>query len=167
MRGLEIIQYVDLHGPVSMADISREFGVDKGSVSRLVASAEVDGWLERTPAGIVVGPRSALLGDTTPTAQALADAVPLLDAIAGATGLVTQALVLAGGRAVGIAVSGPRNKRVEAYMRRPKFPLWAGAGGKAIAAQLSSSDLDRVLPPEPFPGQGFDAAEWDDSAMRR
>jgi DNA-binding IclR family transcriptional regulator len=165
MRGLEIVQFVDLHGPVSISDIAREFQVDKGSISRLVAAAEIDGWLERRPSGIVVGPRSALLGDTTPAARALRDAEPLIEAVSGATGLVTQALALSGDRAVGLAISGPASKNVEAYMRRPKFPLFASASGKVIAAQLSSAELDRLLPPDPFPDKDVAVPEWSDPEM--
>src|ERR1700712_5129385 len=125
MRGLEIVQYVDLHGPVGVTEIARAFGGDKGSVSRLVSAAEVDGWLEKTPAGIVLGPRSAMLGDTSPVSRAIQDARPLIEAVSGATGLVTQALVLAGARAVGVGVSGPATRKLQPYMRRPRFPLFA------------------------------------------
>jgi DNA-binding IclR family transcriptional regulator len=165
MRGLEVAQYVDLYGPVGISDLARHFNVDKGSISRLVKVAEVDGWLMRTPAGVVLGPRAALLGDTSPVARAAEESRSLLEALTGATGLVTQALALAGNRAIGLATAGPSGP-AETYFRRPRFPLWTSAGGKVIASQLSPALLDPLLPAEPYPLAETLMPEWTDPTIR-
>jgi DNA-binding IclR family transcriptional regulator len=167
MRGLEMVQYVDLHGVVTIGELAQEFSVDKGTVSRLVTAAEVDGWLIRTTGGVTLGPRSALLGDTTPVAYAVHEVRPLLEAVVGATGVGAQALILSGSRAVGIATAGPAGTELAGYLRRPKFPLWAGGGGKVIASQLTPEELTRFLPPDPFPDTAEERAQWDDIRLHR
>jgi DNA-binding IclR family transcriptional regulator len=63
---------------------------------------------------------------------------------------MTQALGLVGSTAVLFASAGGRGGDVRFSGLDVPSPLHAIAAGRAIAAQLSSSDLDAVLPPEPF-----------------
>jgi DNA-binding IclR family transcriptional regulator len=151
LKGLALLQALDV-GPMTVSELAQRLGYDKATVSRLVAAAELDGWVTRTGRDLTVGPRAALLGMTTPASRAARNAEPLVQALAGVTGLVAQALGLVGSRAVGLAAAGlgglvPNGLSVS-------FPLWASAGGKVIAAQIDDQQLDRLLPPDPFPDRG-------------
>jgi DNA-binding IclR family transcriptional regulator len=150
MRGLALLETIDLRGPMTVMELARDSGVDKSIVSRIVTALERDGWVARHAAKIEVGPRAALLGHTSQASRAVRRAEPLVHAIAGVTGLLTQAYGLIGPRAVVLASAGGRGVDAQAGLGS-EVPLYVTAAGKAIAAQLESGELDRRLPPEPFP----------------
>jgi DNA-binding IclR family transcriptional regulator len=150
MRGLVLLETIDLQGPITIMELVRQSGVDKSIVSRTIAALEREGWIVRREAKIELGPRAALLGHSSRGAQAVRDAEPLVHAVAGVTGLLTQAYALVGTRAFVLAAADGRGTATSAGLGSG-VPLFATAAGKTIAAQLEGADLARRLPPEPYP----------------
>ncbi len=150
MRGLALLETIDLQGPITVMELVRRSGIDKSIVSRTIAALEREGWVVRSDGKIELGPRAALLGHTSRGAQAVREAEPLVHAVAGVTGLLTQAYGLVGTRAFVLAAAGGRGPATSAGLGSG-VPLFATAAGKTIAAQLDPADLARRLPPEPYP----------------
>src|ERR1700759_1098728 len=99
IRGLALLETIDLYGPITVTELARRTGVDKSIVSRTLAACERDGWVVRTAGQVTLGPRAALLAHLSPTASLIREAEPLVDAISGVTGCLAQACTLAGSRA--------------------------------------------------------------------
>jgi DNA-binding IclR family transcriptional regulator len=158
MRGLNLLEVLDHNGPLTITELASRTGIDKGTVSRTVSACVADGWLVRVERGVVLGPRCALLGRRALGSDVIGRAEPLVHAVAGATGLMTQALGLVGPMAVLLASAGGRGGDIQFSGMDVPGPMHAIAAGKAIAAQLTSAELDAVLPPEPFP-DGSDFVE--------
>jgi DNA-binding IclR family transcriptional regulator len=150
MRGLAMLELLDLHGPLTVGELARLAATDKSIVSRTLSACESDGWIVRVDGRVALGPRAALLAHATATATLVRQAQPLVEAISGVTGLTAHAYALVGRRAVVIASSGRDGLDVTSGLAA-SIPLFATAAGKAIAAQLDPDQLDRVLPPDPFP----------------
>lgn len=142
-RGLALVEAVGLE-PGTVSDLARRVGLDKAVVSRLVASAEEDGWLVRRDGLVVLGPRSAALGRTSEARgfERLAD--DLAHALAGVTGLDAMVFQFAGDRGHLLAFSrGPGSLVTETEY--DPFPLFTTAIGISLAAQLDDAELARRL----------------------
>ena len=150
MRGLGLLELIDLYGPLTVTELARRSGTDKSIVSRMISSCEPDGWVVRSDGKLSLGPRAALLGHSSPAAATIRQAEPLVHAVAGVTGLLTQVYGLVGTSAVVLASASGRGPSVPTGLGID-IPLYATAGGKAVAAQLEDAELDQVLPPDPFP----------------
>jgi IclR family acetate operon transcriptional repressor len=158
MRGLALLETVDLYGPITIMELARRSGVDKSMVSRTITALERDGWIVRSDGKVELGPRSALLGHSSAGAIVVRQAEPLVHAVAGVTGLLTQAYGLVGTRAVVLAASGGRGPSTPAGLGA-SVPLFATAAGKTVASQLQRPELDRRLPSEPYPDPAAEIAE--------
>jgi IclR family transcriptional regulator, pca regulon regulatory protein len=158
MRGLALLETIDLHGPIAIMELVRHTGIDKSIVSRTIAALEREGWVVRHEAKVELGPRAALLGHSSLAAQAVRQAEPLVHAIAGVTGLLTQAYGLVGSRALVLAAAGGRGPSTSVGLGS-EVPLFATAAGKTVAAQLDADDLARRLPSEPFPDPAAELAK--------
>jgi DNA-binding IclR family transcriptional regulator len=154
MRGLALLETIDLYGPITITELARRSDVDKSIVSRTITACEIDGWVVRSAGKVALGPRSALLGRSSAAEAAVRHAEPLVQALAGVTGLLAQAYALVGSRAVLIASAGASIP----VGLGTGLPLFATAAGKVIAAQMTDSELDRRLPPEPFPDPAAEVA---------
>ena len=151
LRGLDLIEIVGLHGPLTVTEIARQTGMDLSIVSRTVTACEHDGWLIRTGGKILVGPRCALLGLTSPASDAIRRAEPLVRAIAAATGVTASASALVGREVMVLAAAAGGPTPIPDAGVPSRVPVHLMADGRAIAAQLDASTLSGVLPPEPYP----------------
>jgi DNA-binding IclR family transcriptional regulator len=162
LRGLELIEEIGLHGPLTITEIARRTGVHITIVSRTVRALEAEAWLSRVDGKVVTGPRCALLGAASPASQVLRRAEPLVRAIAGVTGAAVSANGLIGRDVMVLAWVGHTGaERPDTVLGH--VPLNVMAGGRAIAAQLSIEQLDAALPPEPFPSAEQVLASLDDT----
>ncbi len=151
LRGLDLIEEVGRHGPLTITELSRRTGVDITIVSRTVKACEPGGWLVRVDGKVLPGPRCALLGLASPVSRTIAEAEPLVRAVAAVTGLPASADGLVGRdlmmlTSFGTAGAGDLSGALT------RIPVYVMAAGRAIAAQLSPEQLDAVLPAEPYPG---------------
>lgn len=149
MRGLQLLETIDVHGSLTVTELARLTGMDKSAVSRMVSACEPDGWVVRDNGRISMGPRAALLGHSSPSAEFVRQSARVVETVAGVTGMQSQAYALVGSRVIIVASAGagygvPVGLGTSA-------PLFATAAGIVIAAQLSEAELDRLLPPDPFP----------------
>jgi DNA-binding IclR family transcriptional regulator len=153
LRGLDLIEVVDLEGPLTISEIARHTGIELSTVSRTVAACEPDGWLVRVDGRITTGPRCALLGLTSPATRAIRAAEPLVRAITAAAGVTTSASALVGREVMALAseMAGETGPAVSVGVPS-RVPMHVLADGHAIAAQLSPAQLDKLLPAEPYPG---------------
>jgi DNA-binding IclR family transcriptional regulator len=150
LRGLDLIEEVDRHGPLTIGELARRTGGHVSVVSRTVSACEPEGWLTRVGNRVVIGPRCALLGLTSPGSQAIRAAEPMVRALAGVTGLSAQAAGLIGTEMMVLTSFGADG--VESQLGTiGRVPLYALAAGRAVAVQLSAAQLDDALPPEPYP----------------
>ncbi|WP_188680532.1 MarR family transcriptional regulator [Subtercola lobariae] len=151
LRGLRLLEIVDFAGPLTISQLARELEVDKATASRMVSACEADGWVVRDEGGrVLIGPRSALLGQGAAAGVSLRVAEPLIHAVSGVTGMLTQAIALVGGVCVVLASADPVGAKIP-YGLTTNFPLWLSAAGKTVAAQLTPDARQRYLPPDPLP----------------
>jgi DNA-binding IclR family transcriptional regulator len=152
MRGLELIEEVGRSGPITVTDLARRTGIHITIVSRTVKACEPAGWLTKVDGKIVTGPRCALLGLTSPVSATIGEAEPLVGAIAGMTGLQAAAAGLVGSDLMTLTSSGGEEMAGITDGLLSRVPLYVMATGRAVAAQLSTAELDAALPAEPYPG---------------
>jgi DNA-binding IclR family transcriptional regulator len=150
MRGLELLETIDVHGPVTVTELARITGHDKSSVSRMLSACEPDGWIVRDHGRVALGPRAALLAYRSTAGELIRRAQPLVEALGGVTGLTAQAYGLVGTRATVLSAAGGSNPLTSVGVGM-SASLVATAAGQVIATQLEPATLERLLPAEPFP----------------
>ena len=150
IQGLKLLETIDVYGPLTVTEIARITGQDKSWVSRIVAACEPDGWVVREHGRITLGPRAALLAYGSAAGELIHRAQPLVEALAGVMGLTAQAYSLIGRRATVIAAAGGSTP-LSSLGIGMSTSLVATAAGQVIAAQLDAEQLERLLPPDPFP----------------
>ena len=150
LRGLQLLEILDAHGPLTITEVARLTGQDKSWVSRIVSSCEPDGWIVREHGRIALGPRSALLAHGSSAGELIRRAQPLVEALAGVTGLTAQAYGLVGRHATVLAAAGG-GMPMSSVGVGMATSLVGTAAGQVIAAQLERQRLERLLPPEPYP----------------
>jgi DNA-binding IclR family transcriptional regulator len=150
MRGLELLETIDIHGPVTVTELARITGHDKSTVSRMLSACEPDGWIVRDHGRVALGPRAALLAYRSTAGELIRRAQPLVEALGGVTGLTAQAYGLVGTRASVLAAAGGSNPLASVGVGM-SASLVATAAGQVIATQLDPATLERLLPAEPFP----------------
>jgi DNA-binding IclR family transcriptional regulator len=151
LRGLDLIEEVGRHGPMTVTELARRTGVHITIVSRTIKACEPEGWLVRVDGKVLPGPRCALLGLTSPVSRTIGEAEPLVRAIAAVTGLAASADGLVGSDLMMLTSFGAAGA-AELAGALSRVPIYVLAAGRAVAAQLPAERLDAVLPAEPFPG---------------
>jgi DNA-binding IclR family transcriptional regulator len=151
LRGLELIEEVSLHGPLTVTELARRTGVHVTIASRTVTACERQGWLTKIGGKITVGPRSALIGLASPVNHTVRQAEPIVRAITAICEVATTATGLIGKDVMVLAAAGLAETDLPSGVAS-RVPVHVMAAGRAIAMQLTSEQLDAVLPDEPFPG---------------
>jgi DNA-binding IclR family transcriptional regulator len=150
MKGLELLEAIDVNGPVTVTELARLTGHDKSTVSRMLTAIEPHGWIVRDHGRITLGPRAALLAYGTAAGEQIRRAQPLVEAVSGVTGLTAQAYVLVGEHPTVIAAAGTASPLASVGVGM-STSLEATAAGQVILAQLSDAGVEPLLAPDPFP----------------
>lgn len=129
-------------------EIARRLGLHKSTVSRLLATLEYEGLVERAPGGekYRLGMLLVMLaGRAQPRADVRAAALPVLQQLAERTQETTHLAVLQGMEAVNIEqIVGPHMISVANWLGR-RTPLHCVANGKAMLAFQPPEIIDAVL----------------------
>lgn len=153
LRGLDLIEEVGRHGPLTVSELARRTGVHITIVSRTIKACEPEGWLVRVDGKVLPGPRCALLGLASPVSRTIGEAEPLVRTLAAVTGLAASADGLVGGELMMLASFGTAGA-ADLAGGLGRVPVYVLAAGRAVAAQLPAARLDAVLPAEPYPDAG-------------
>ncbi len=80
LRGLKLLETIDVYGPLTVTEIANVTGLDKSWVSRIVTACEPDGWIVRENGRVTLGPRAALLAHSSAAGELIRRAQPLVEA---------------------------------------------------------------------------------------
>lgn len=154
-RGLMILDaFLAARGELGVNEIARQVKVHKSTVSRLCATLEQAGYLDRNEQSgkFRLGPRIyQLAGIPLATLDLQRAARPVLLELVEACGETAHLAILDGHEAVTIAVvDGRHSVRMEARIGR-RAPLNASALGKALLAGLPREETERLLAGRPLP----------------
>ncbi len=146
LRGLSTLEMLATEA-LGVSEIARRLDVDKAGVSRVLNQLHAEGWVLRTGARYVLGPRALGLA-AVDQPDVRRRATRLTEEVHGLTGLTAIVLRLAGDGAQPVALAGspPHLEREEPYAH-----LWATAGGIALLAQLPDPEVERRLAVDPWP----------------
>lgn len=153
-RGLAILDvFAAGRSELGVNEIAREVKVHKSTVSRLCATLEQAGYLDRSEhtGKFRLGPRIfQLVGVPLPTIDLQRAARPVLLKLVEDCGETAHLGVLEGREVVTVeVVDGHYTVRMEARVGR-RAPVHASALGKSILAWLPASEIDRVLEGRPL-----------------
>ena len=148
-RGIRILEVLaDARAALTIDDIAGRLDVHRSIAYRLLRTLEDHGLVTRDASGAVsLGARMAALAAGV-AHDLQAEALPELTAIANELGMTCFLAVLDGGECITLASVEPRHA-VASVAQRPgaRHPVTVGAPGKAILAQLDTTDLpDDVSP---------------------
>jgi DNA-binding IclR family transcriptional regulator len=150
VRGLELIEELGFHGPMTITDLARRTGVHVSIVSRTVSALEPEGWIVRLDGKVAAGPRCALLGLISPAGRTVRRAESLVQALAAVTGVASAASGLIGRDVMILSASSAAGSDLpDGFSSR--VPVYVMAAGRAIAAGLPAESLDGILPAGDFP----------------
>lgn len=149
-RGIEILKAVSrANRPIGITDLSRELGVAKGSISRMVTTLVQERFLARAPetAKYRLGIRLWELGHRVVGRQGLAEAArPILEKLREST-LETAhlAILTADGMMIFLeSLTTPQAVGPSLQLGVP-YPCYCTANGKAILAFLPENERDQFL----------------------
>jgi DNA-binding IclR family transcriptional regulator len=148
-RGLAALEAIG-DGERSISALAARLDLDRSAMSRLVTALEADGWVTRAADGPVLGPRAAVLGGSSVQRAAVHHVQTLVHLVAGITGCDVAVSVLSAGCGYQLATGIGRERLHEYPPIVEPFPLWATAGGQAMASMLSDDEAIALLPPEPL-----------------
>lgn len=143
LRGLSIVEAVGSH-PATVSELARTLGLDKAVVSRLVTSAESDGWLVKRNGIVVLGPRVAALGRESAERSFERIAAELCHTVAGVTGLDAAANQFGGDRGHVLAHSPGRRQLMLGDVEFGPESLILSAVGLSVASQLEPDELESI-----------------------
>ncbi len=143
LRGMSIIESVGSH-PATVSELARKLDLDKAVVSRLVTSAETDGWLVKRNGIVVLGPRAAALGRESAERSFERVAAELCHTVAGVTGLDAAANQFAGQRGYVLAHSPGRRPLMLGDVEFQEESLILSAVGLSVGVQFDAAEFEEL-----------------------
>lgn len=133
---------------LGVSEIARSRGLPKSAVHRILGTLVQTGFVERDEVSgrYRLGPRAVDLGIVAMgTADVRAVALPIMQELSRRTGETVTLSMLVGRERVYVSqVEGPKTVRMTVKLGA-RFPLYAGASGRAILAALSQAERDAYL----------------------
>jgi DNA-binding IclR family transcriptional regulator len=135
-------------GPCGVSELSRQLGIGKNNVFRILSALEDKGWLEQDPDTKKYGLTGAM-AEVAFRALSQLDiqkiSLPYLHELQAATG-ETSALTIRVELERMFISCVPSNHEVRHFVTVGKrMKLWYGSGGKAILANMTDEEIDIVL----------------------
>jgi DNA-binding IclR family transcriptional regulator len=143
-----LLAFTESDRVLGVSDIARSLGLPKSAVHRILATLLKVGFVERDePTGRYrLGPRAIDLGMVAMgTADIRAMALPIMQELSRQTSETVTLSMLVGRERVYVSqVEGPNTIRMTVRVGA-RYPLYAGASGRAILAALPPAERDAYL----------------------
>lgn len=148
-----LLAFTEGDRPMGVSEIARSLDLPKSAVHRILASLVKTGFVEKAEPGARyrLGPRAIDLGMVAlgpPDVRAVA--LPVMQELSRQTGeTVTLSMLIGRERVYVSQVEGPKTVRMTVKVGA-RFPLYAGASGRAILAALPQAERDAYLESVPL-----------------
>jgi IclR family transcriptional regulator, acetate operon repressor len=152
-KALDLLFYLaHAGGPISLARLSRDTGMNKATALRYLNVLESRGVAERSASGWSLGLALFELGARVPVRSIVVERVrPFLERLARETGESANLACLAGSSAIYLdRAEADRSLRMRS-VPGDRLPLYCTGVGKAILSLLSEERARAVLGPGPLP----------------
>ncbi|CAN5333817.1 hypothetical protein BH09ACT10_BH09ACT10_23980 [soil metagenome] len=149
LRGLAALEAVGQR-PRTLSDLSRDLGIDKATLSRLISAGELQGWFVRVDSQIRLGPRGAALGSESVARQFEGHAREMAHATAGSTGFDVVVGQFAHGKVHMLASAEGRNRHIASVVpdiETHPFPVLDTAIGRVLVAMRPDDEMQGLPRP--------------------
>ena len=140
---LDVLDALDRHGPVTLAQLSRETGVAKSTLHRVCSTMGERGWITRDPGSgnIELGPRVAWLARSTPASALTAGFHGVARGLIERHNETTCLTMLDGSESVFIAKQETSHQVRLVTSVGSRLPAFASASGRVMLADLPESEV--------------------------
>jgi IclR family transcriptional regulator, KDG regulon repressor len=140
---LDVLDALDRHGPVTLAQLSRETGIAKSTLHRVCSTMGERGWVTRHPGSgnIELGSRVALLARANPASALTAGFYGLARTLIERHNETTCLAVLDGCESVFIAKHETTHAVRLVTAVGSRLPAFASASGRVMLADLPEHDV--------------------------
>jgi DNA-binding IclR family transcriptional regulator len=140
---LDVLDALDRHGPVTLAQLSRETGVAKSTLHRVCSTMGARGWIARdsTNGKIELGPRVAWLARANPASALTAGFYEVARGIVDRHNETTCLTVLDGCESVFVAKQETTHPVRLVTAVGSRLPAFASASGRAMLADLPEREV--------------------------
>jgi DNA-binding IclR family transcriptional regulator len=140
---LDVLDALDRHGPVTLAQLSRETGVAKSTLHRVCSTMGERGWIARDSASgnIELGPRVAWLARANPASALTAGFYEVARALVERHNETTCLTVLDGCESVFVAKQETTHPVRLVTAVGSRLPAFASASGRAMLADLPEHEV--------------------------
>jgi Transcriptional regulator len=152
-KALDLLFYLArMTGPVTLAKLSRDTGMNKATALRYLNVLESRGVSEKSPAGWSLGLALFELGSHVPVRSIVVERVrPFLERLARETGESANLACLSGSSAIYLdRAEAERSLRMRS-VPGDRLPLYCTGVGKAILSLLSEDRMRAILGAGPLP----------------
>ncbi len=140
---LDVLDALDRHGPVTLAQLSRETGVAKSTLHRVCSTMGERGWITRDSGSgnIELGPRVAWLARSTPASALTAGFHGVARGLIERHNETTCLTMLDGSESVFIAKQETSHQVRLVTSVGSRLPAFASASGRVMLADLPESEV--------------------------
>lgn len=143
-----LVAFTEKDGPLGVSEIARTLDLPKSAVHRILGTLTNTGFVERDEPGgrYRLGPRAIDLGMVAMgTADVRAIALPIMQDVSRRTGETVTMSMLVGHERVYVSQVESANQVRMTVRVGARYPLYAGASGRAILAAFADSEREAYL----------------------